>query len=483
MTDSRRLDPGAVAALLRRRWNGQHRRWLDGDGSWPLTILLHAPTERETARDLAGVRDWIERWAAATADAGRPGELIWTERQWPGLGRQRLPERLLLAGPAQVAAWVHEQARWALACERAASVRRLLVPATGLAGTVRSASRTVHRAPGRDEHLADTDAPARAERSAERTPRRHDAADPDAPGSSAPAGEQEQTLRVPSPDPALCDDRDRAASPDQPPQLGRHFSWLAEAPPADFERLLAVLRWLIDHADSGLYIRQLPIPGIDTKWVGANRGRLVDLLAQHQRRQAGAGASRETDLHRLAGLRREPDLMRLRILDPALRAATGGLGDITAPIEQIAALPLQPARVFIVENLQTGLAFDDLPGAVCCMARGYAVDAFAAIPWLRDRPVHYWGDLDTHGFAILNRLRQYLPDARSLLMDADTLLRHRDLWQREDKPAAGPLEHLTAAEHAVFESLLTDRWGERVRLEQERIDWDHAWQQVRSAGD
>ena len=55
------------------------------------------------------------------------------------------------------------------------------------------------------------------------------------------------------------------------------------------------------------------------------------------------------------------------------------------------------------------------------------------------------------------------------------------LWQREDKPAAGPLECLTAAKHVVFDGLLADRWGERVRLEQERIDWRYAWE-LRQAG-
>jgi hypothetical protein len=442
MAGLRRLDPSAVAALLRRRWNGHHRRWLDGDGSWPLSILLHPPTERDTTRDLAGVRDWIEGWVAAEADPERPGELVWTERQWPGLGRQRLPERLVLADPAEIAAWVAERARWAVACERAASIRALLAPASKPLAAIGSAS----------------------------------------PGSQASASEQERTLRVPRHDPATGPDRDRAASAEQPPQLGRHFTWLAEAQPADFGRLLAVLRWLIEHPDSGLYVRQLPIPGIDTKWIGANRGPLVDLLVQQRRVQAAEGAARHTDLHRLAGLRREPDLMRLRILDPALRATVGGLGDITAPVEQIASLPIQPARVLIVENLQTGLAFDDLAGAVCFMARGYAVEPFAAIPWLQGRPTHYWGDLDTHGFAILNRLRQHLPGARSLLMDADTLLRHRDLWQREDKPATAALERLSDAEQALFDGLLNHRWGERVRLEQERIDWRYAWHRIRACG-
>ncbi|MBK1633305.1 hypothetical protein CKO31_21620 [Thiohalocapsa halophila] len=416
MAASGRLDPAAVTTLLRKRWRGGHRRWLDAAGSWPLTILLHPPTERETARDLAGVRDWIERWTAVDTDPARPGELIWTERQWPGLGRQRLPERLLLTGPEQVAVWVGEQARWLRAQERAAGLRRVMAAPTM-------------------------------------------AVDQDAVSAS-------------SEDRAPLDAAGRALG------FGRHFDWLADAPAVDFERLLAVLRWLQEHPDSGLYVRQLPIPGIDTKWIGANRGRLVDLLGQQQRQAADTGDTAGTDLHALAGLRREPDLLRIRMLDPDLRAAVGGLGDITAPVEQIAALPLRPARAFLVENLQTGLAFDDLPGAVCCMARGYAVEAYAAIPWLRGRPCHYWGDLDTHGFAILSRLRQHLPDVHSLLMDEATLLRHRDLWQREEKPAAGPLAGLSPEEEAVVEGLLTDRWGERVRLEQERIDWEYARTQI-----
>ncbi len=412
------LDPDAVTALLRRRWQAGHRRWLDGEGSWPLPILLHPPTEREAARDPAGLRSWIEGWVAADADPERPGELTWTERQWPGLGRQRLPERLTLTAPEQVALWLGQQERWATASGRAAAIRALLRPAA---------------------------APS--------------------PTTAAPGGGDE--------------------APTVEPKLARLFDWLASVPDVELQRLLAVLRWLLAHPDSGLYVRQLPIPGIDTKWIGANRGRLVDLLSQRVPAPASASAPDpargEGDLHRLAGLRRAPDLVRLRLLDPRLRARVGGLGDLSAPVEQIGAASLAPKRVFVVENLATGLAFADLPDCLCFMARGYAVEAFGAIPWLQGVPIHYWGDLDTHGFAILNRLRGYLPDAGSLLMDADTLLRHRDLWQREDKPASGPLERLTPDEQAVFEGLQSGRWGEQVRLEQERIDWGYAWARVRVA--
>ncbi|MGB5734210.1 MAG: DUF2220 domain-containing protein, partial [Thiohalocapsa sp.] len=108
----------------------------------------------------------------------------------------------------------------------------------------------------------------------------------------------------------------------------------------------------------------------------------------------------------------------------------------------------------------------------------YAVEAFAEIPWLRTRPCHFWGDLDTHGFAILNRLRHHLPDVRSLLMDQQTLFAHEPLWQQEDKPALGLLDRLNDAEQGVYQGLQNDRWGDRVRLEQERIGWDYAWKRV-----
>jgi len=169
----------------------------------------------------------------------------------------------------------------------------------------------------------------------------------------------------------------------------------------------------------------------------------------------------------------------LRLLDSQLRARVGGLADISAPVDQIAALPLAPERVFIVENIQTGLAFTDLTASAVIFGLGYAVDRLGAIPWLHDADCCYWGDLDTHGLVILDRLYGYLPRVRSLLMDENTLLDHRALWSQEGKPVRN-LEpsRLNDAERAVYEGLASDRWGLAVRLEQERIGWDYAWKQV-----
>jgi hypothetical protein len=254
-------------------------------------------------------------------------------------------------------------------------------------------------------------------------------------------------------------------------RLNRLFGVLADYPDADFERLIATLSWLERHPDSGLYLRQLPIPGLDTKWIETRTSILAELLCHVTGRAGIAG-----DFHALCGLRRAPLRLRMRVLDPALRARVGGLGDLTVPVEELAHLDLAPRHVVIVENLQTGLAFGDLPGAVIFMALGYGIDLLADLPWVRKANCLYWGDIDTHGFAILSLLRARLPDVRSLLMDESTLLAHRTLWSSEaSQHAAQELPHLLPAEHALYRTLKEHVLGPVVRLEQERIAWDLAW--------
>lgn len=254
-------------------------------------------------------------------------------------------------------------------------------------------------------------------------------------------------------------------------RLSRSFDVLADYPDPDFERLIATLAWLERHPDSGLYLRQLPIPGLDTKWMETRKSVLAELLCHVTDR-----ADIHGDIHALCGLRRAPLRVRMRVLDPAIRARTGGLGDLTVPVEELAHLDLAPQRVAIVENLQTGLAFGDLPGTVVFMALGYGVDVLASLPWVRKTKCFYWGDIDTHGFAILSHLRAQLPDVRSLFMDESTLLAHRALWSGEaSQYAAQELPHLLPAEHTLYRALKDHVLGPAVRLEQERIAWDFVW--------
>jgi hypothetical protein len=252
-------------------------------------------------------------------------------------------------------------------------------------------------------------------------------------------------------------------------RLGRLFGVLADYADVDFDRLVAALAWFEAHPASNLYLRQLPIAGLDTKWLETRKGILAELIC------CITGRVADGDFHALCGLRKPPAQVRMRILDPALRAQVCGIGDLTAPVADLAQAPLQPRHVIIVENLQTGLALGDLPGAVAFMGLGYSIDLLARMPWVRDTDCIYWGDIDTHGFAIVNRARACLHSVRTILMDEQTLLSHRALWTSEPaQHGANELPLLLPEELAVYRGLRQHAWGQAVRLEQERIGWGMA---------
>lgn len=110
---------------------------------------------------------------------------------------------------------------------------------------------------------------------------------------------------------------------------------------------------------------------------------------------------------------------------------------------------------------------------------GYGVERLAGIDWLRLQPLHYWGDIDTHGFAILDGLRADLPHVESFLMDRETLMGHRRLWTREHDPYSGGLPRLNGPEQSLYDDLRYDRFGEHIRLEQERIPFQWVMRALR----
>lgn len=243
------------------------------------------------------------------------------------------------------------------------------------------------------------------------------------------------------------------ASPELDAVIRRHRAGLVGWDNTRFAQVVAVSSWLASTSVRGLRPRQIPVRGVDTKWFAAHRAVVTDLHA------AATGA-------RDLGLVEADRLMRLRILDPAL--AIGGLRDLAVAAAELTAASLRPRLVFVFENLESVLAMPDWPGAVALHGSGYAVDAVAGLPWVADSRVIYWGDLDSHGFAILNRLRAHVPHATTTLMDEDTLLAHRDLWVQEPAPTRAELPTLTAMERRALDRLRAE--GD-VRLEQERIPW------------
>jgi hypothetical protein len=239
-----------------------------------------------------------------------------------------------------------------------------------------------------------------------------------------------------------------------------------------WESILAAVGWFRVHPRPGIYARQIDVPGVHTKLIEAHRRLLSELLDLVLPADAiDAEAVGVQAFERRYGLRSKPAVIRFRVLDPSLRIH--GLDDLSTPAEQFAALDLPVRRVFITENEINGLAFPAAEQSIVVFGLGYGLERLGAIPWLRDKTIFYWGDLDTHGFAILDKLRGILPDVRSFLMDRETLLDHRALWGEEPEGYDKPLARLTAEEAAVYDDLRFDHLGKHVRLEQERIGYAH----------
>jgi hypothetical protein len=253
--------------------------------------------------------------------------------------------------------------------------------------------------------------------------------------------------------------------------------WLARRPfvvldnADDWRRILDVLAWFRDHPRSNLYVRQLAIPNVDTKFIERRKPLLSELLdIVLERPTVAEPGSIAQAFEQRYGLVDKPPIVRFRVLDHGL--AIGGLIDIATPAAHFASLIIPARRVFITENEVNGLTFPDVADSIVVFGLGYGIELLNAAAWMADRELYYWGDIDTHGFAMLDRLRANFPASRSFLMDRDTLLTHRALWVREAAPFHGALARLDANEHALFEELVHDRLGEQVRLEQERVSYD-----------
>jgi hypothetical protein len=239
-----------------------------------------------------------------------------------------------------------------------------------------------------------------------------------------------------------------------------------------WERLLAVVAWLQAHPRPGVYLRLVDAPGVDSKFIEAHRGVLTEMLdAALPPDAVDARASGTAQFARRFGFLDKPVRIRFRSLDPALPSLPGceGFPDITLDAASFAALALPVERVFITENETNFLAFPAVARAIVIFGAGYGWEALARAAWLHRCRLHYWGDIDTHGFAILDQLRGYFPGAASFLMDRVTLLAHRLHWGEEPEPARHDLSRLTPEEAAVYDDLRFDRHQTRLRLEQERV--------------
>ena len=232
--------------------------------------------------------------------------------------------------------------------------------------------------------------------------------------------------------------------------------------------LLATVAWIAASNTERLYLRQIDLEGVDTKFLDRHRGLLDELLTATLPPERVDSRYTAGEFARKFGFLAKPTYTRLRLLSPD-PAFPSGVSELTLRNEELAGLELSASTVFIVENEVSYLAFPAVADSIVVFGSGFGVAGLGELPWLDSREIVYWGDIDTHGFDILHRLRNRFASASSILMDEETLLAHRRQWVSEPSPTSRPLGNLTAAEAALYRDLIDDRHGQAVRLEQERV--------------
>ena len=272
-------------------------------------------------------------------------------------------------------------------------------------------------------------------------------------------------------------------------QLPELSAWCLDNPikvveqQAIWSQLIAIVNHFKQHPQPNCYIRELEIEGIDSKFIEQHRGILMPLLDAvlnpPEFDPQVTGLARH-GFERRYGLKYDPPMIRFRCLQDEVSKQFGGMCDLSLPLSEFIQLNPSWSRVYITENKINGLSFPSQPGSIVIFGLGYGISMLENVTWLNACELVYWGDIDTHGFSILSTLRGYHPDTESILMDEATLLNFKPFWgqEPESKRFTAELHHLNPQEQSLFESLVNNVHGERVRLEQERISYSWLLEQI-----
>lgn len=228
----------------------------------------------------------------------------------------------------------------------------------------------------------------------------------------------------------------------------------------DFDLLLTVADWFTHNDAAGHTPRQVPIPGVHAKWLNTHQPQILAITG------------RDT----LGLLPEHPQRIHFTYLDPDHRAAGGRWHD-SATVGDPYAPSYRPRVVVISENKDTAIHFPPIPGGIAVEGGGFGGRTAAAFPWLTRAPhLYYWGDMDAHGYEILNGWRADGVPVTSILMDPATYDEFEPYGTNTDPKeqplkvaARKPLPHLTDRERAVYDRLTDPDWTRHRRIEQERI--------------
>lgn len=244
-----------------------------------------------------------------------------------------------------------------------------------------------------------------------------------------------------------------------PTKLVEHNTW------AD---TLNVCKYFLKTPTPNKYIRQLPID-IHTKYILENKSivqSLLDfLIPEHIN-------SDETKFELRYNLKYSEPLIRVRFLDTSLSPIDSAT-DISLTLSEFKNIQSHCDNIFVAENIMNFLTLPYLTKTIAIWSGGgFNVSYLKDINWIKGKQFFYWGDLDAHGFQILNQFRAYFQNTVAVMMDEETLASFKSA---QGTPATNQtLQRLTDRELKLYHHLRQNN----IRLEQEKITQTFAEERI-----
>lgn len=215
------------------------------------------------------------------------------------------------------------------------------------------------------------------------------------------------------------------------------------------------------------YVRELGIPGIDTKFIETHQREVRSLYNYLTQRKIRTHEELLDTLH-IRTYPEDTEFVLLRLIPPVSAA---NLSLMQVYYEDLKKAKISPRHVFIIENKTTCYHFPAIPDSVILFGNGKASKKFLAeVPFIGSaKNRYYWSDIDTDGFHMLSNMRELYPDIQSLFMDKETIQEATTYAVPDTGSEFEQLPHLTPEESFCFQYIAQ----KRLRIEQERIPWEY----------
>lgn len=258
-------------------------------------------------------------------------------------------------------------------------------------------------------------------------------------------------------------------SPNASSWCASHLAMMRK-PSETIQNAIKVIVHLKAEPNPGIYARQLPVK-VPTKFFEQERG-LLEALFQEFAPECLVNDA--VGLEERLGLMTKESLIEFRRLDSDVQSLPFGHAMATArELAEKASYFEAFETVIVVENHVPFLILPELPRTLAIMGNGYAVRRLGDVPWLKEKRVLYWGDIDLSGFAILAQFRACLPHVESLMMNLETWQHFSSQTQKHEAAQSisdRDVALLKPEERSMVEML---RENSGLRLEQEHIDFGY----------